>query len=285
MTKLNKNFKFLTNPGHVPLPWERGWGEAFKYKSLFKNISLITLITLISFIPPIKKKTTIWMIGDSTMCLYDSSRFPLTGWGMPFAEYFDSTVMIKNEARGGRSTRTFIAENRWQPIVDNLSEGDYVLIQFGHNDESESYPDRYTPPEDYRKNLVKFITESRDKKAVPVLLTPVSRRKFDSAGNALETHAVYSKVVHEVADQYKVSLIDLDQMSIALLQEYGTENSKLLFMQLEPGENPDYPLGIHDNTHFNAYGARHVAELVLEGMKNLHLALADRIIKGKFKSK
>ena len=117
---------------------------------------------------------------------------------MPFAEYFDSSVTMKNDARGGRSTRTFIAENRWQHVLDNLSEGDYVFIQFGHNDESKSYSDRYTPPEDYRKNLIKFITESRDKKAIPVLITPVSRRKFDSTGNALETHAVYSKIVHEV---------------------------------------------------------------------------------------
>jgi lysophospholipase L1-like esterase len=225
------------------------------------------------------------MIGDSTMCLYDSSRFPLTGWGMPFAQYFDSTVTIENKARGGRSTRTFIAENLWQPIVDNLSEGDYVFIQFGHNDESESYPDRYTTPDDYRKYLIKFITESRNKEAVPVLITPVSRRKFSATGKALETHAVYSKVVHEVAQQYQVPLIDLDQMSLELIQQYGPENSPLLFMQLEAGEDPDYPSGIHDNTHFNNYGARHIAELVINGINNLHLALSGSIIKGKFKSK
>ena len=117
------------------------------------------------------------------------------------------------------------------------------------------------------------------------MITPVSRRKFDSAGNALETHEVYSKVVREVAEQYKVPLIDLDQMSMQLLQQYGPENSKLLYNQLEAGEEPDYPAGIHDNTHFNTYGARHIAELVIKGINNLHLELAERIIKGKFKSK
>lgn len=241
------------------------------------------LLALGSFTLP-QKHVTIWMIGDSTMCQYDSSRFPLTGWGMPFAEYFDSSVTIKNEAKGGRSTRTFIAENRWQPIIENLKEGDYVFIQFGHNDEAKNYPDRYTKPEDYRKNLIKFISETRDKNAIPVLITPVSRRKFDSTGNALETHEIYSKIVNEVAEKYKVPLIDLDQMSIGLFQKFGPKNSALLFMQLEPGENPDYPSGIHDNTHFNTYGARHIAELVLQAIKNLNLGLQDRIIENKKKS-
>lgn len=241
----------------------------------------VGLLPLLSFVLPLKKQVTIWMIGDSTMCQYDSSRFPLTGWGMPFAEYFDSSVTIKNEARGGRSTRTFISENRWQPVGDNLKEGDYVFIQFGHNDEAKNYPDRYTTPEDYRKNLINFVTESKDKNAIPVLITPVSRRKFDAAGNAIETHEVYSKIVREVAAEYKVPLIDLDQMSIQLLQKFGPQNSTLLFMQLEPGENPDYPLGIHDNTHFNTYGARHIAELVLQGIKKDNLELQDRIIEKK----
>jgi len=95
----------------------------------------------------------------------------------------------------------------------------------------------------------------------------------------LETHATYSKIVHEVAQQYKVPLIDLDQMSLELIQQYGPENSPLLFMQLDAGEDPDYPSGIHDNTHFNVYGARHMAELVLQGIKNLHLELANKIIR------
>jgi len=250
-----------------------------KIKPKLKKTLFVGLLALLSFAKPAEKHIRVWMIGDSTMCQYDSSRFPLTGWGMKFEEYFDSSVIIENKARGGRSTRTFISENRWQPIVNSLSKGDYVFIQFGHNDESKNYPDRYTTREDYRNNLIKFISESRGKKAIPVLITPVSRRKFDSAGNALETHEVYSKIVHEVADQYKVPLIDLDSMIVALLQKFGPENSKLLFMQLEPGENPDYPLGVHDNTHFTTYGARHMAELVLQGIEKLHLELADRIVK------
>ena len=219
------------------------------------------------------------MIGDSTMCEYDAKRAPLTGWGMPFKDYFDSSVIIDNRARGGRSTRTFISENRWQPIADSLNEGDYVLIQFGHNDEAkeEKYKDRYTPVPDYKNNLIKFITETRAKKAIPVLITPVSRLRFDKDGKQEETHAEYTAACYEVAKQYNVPLIDLDKKSRQLFQQLGPENARLLFMQLEPGENPSYPDGQKDNTHFNAYGARRIAELVLQQIQELHLELADRI--------
>lgn len=245
-----------------------------------RRISLVALLCLMSFTPPQKKKISVWMIGDSTMCQYDSTRFPLTGWGMPFADYFNPDITIKNKARGGRSTRTFLSEGLWKPIKDSLQAGDYVFIQFGHNDEAKNYPDRYTPPDAYRTNLIKFVTETRAKKAIPVLITPVSRWKFDANGHALETHAAYSPVVRRVAAQYKVPLIDLDQMSIELYQKMGPKDSHLLFNLLAPGEEPDYPSAIlHNNTHFNAYGARRIAELVLQGIEKLHLKLADYIVK------
>jgi lysophospholipase L1-like esterase len=233
---------------------------------------------LAAFILP-SRKTAVWMIGDSTMCNYSSGRFPLTGWGMPFADYFDPAVEIRNRARGGRSTRTFLAEGRWKAVEDSLRPGDYVLIQFGHNDEAKNYPDRYTPPVDYRHNLLLFVRETREQKATPVLITPVSRRKFDAAGHALETHAVYSRIVRQVARAEKVPLIDLDSMSIRLYQQYGPEDAKLLFNLLAPGEEPDYPDGIlHNKTHFNLYGARHIAELVLKGIEKLQLPLAEHIV-------
>lgn len=214
------------------------------------------------------------------MCLYDANRFPITGWGMPFTNYFDPSVTIDNRARGGRSTRTFLSENRWQPIADSLQEGDYVLIQFGHNDEAKEpqYVDRYTPVPDYKKNLIKFITETRNKKGIPVLITPVTRRQFDQAGNIKETHIEYSKAVYEIGEAYKVPVIDLDKKSRELLQTYGPENAKLLFMDFQPGEEPIYPQGQHDNTHFNNYGARKISELVLAEIERLHLGLADHIV-------
>lgn len=247
----------------------------------FSHIAFFfAFLVFTAFAFPPKKHIKVYLIGDSTMCLYDSSRAPLTGWGMPFVHFFDTTVTIDNRAKGGRSTRTFISENRWQPIADSLQQGDYVLIQFGHNDEAKEpkYADRYTPVPDYKKNLLKFITETRAKKAIPVLITPVTRMRFDKDGKIMETHTEYTNAVYEVGKQTGTPVIDLDKRSRELLQQFGADGAKNLFMQLVPGEHPNYPEGQKDNTHFNEYGARRIAELVLSEIKKLNLELADRIV-------
>jgi len=238
------------------------------------------MLPLMAFIlrpEPVK----VYLIGDSTMCNYPNKQLPLTGWGMPFANYLDSGVVVDNRAKGGRSTRTFISENRWKPIADSLKAGDYVLIQFGHNDEgpADKYPDRYTSVPDYKTNLAKFITETRAKNAIPILITPVSRLSFDNLGNAKETHVAYSKAVFETGAQYNVPVIDLDTRSRMMYQQLGQERSKLIFMKVDTGENPNYPFGHNDNTHFNELGARKIAQLVLNDLKKQHIALADHIVK------
>ncbi len=238
------------------------------------------VLLLAAFALPPKKKIKVYLIGDSTMCEYPVSRAPLTGWGMPFKYFFDSTVTVDNRARGGRSTRTFISENRWQPIADSLQEGDYVLMQFGHNDEAKEpqYKDRYTPVPDYKTNLIKFIAETRAKNANPVLITPVTRMRFDKEGNVEETHKEYTAAVWEVGNAYKVPVIDLDAKSRELLQQFGAASAKYLFMQLDSLEHPNYPKGQKDNTHFTEFGARRMAEIVLAEIRNLKLGLAERIV-------
>lgn len=251
-------------------------------KKLIMNFSLfVGLLVLMSFVLP-GGKIKIYLIGDSTMCNYPIRQWPVTGWGMPFANYFDNSVVIDNQARGGRSSRTFLEENRWQPIADSLNAGDYVFIQFGHNDEAKEpqFAARYTPVPDYKTNLIKFITDTRAKGATPILVTPVSRRYFDRDGNPKETHVEYTKAVFEIGKQYQVPVIDLDKQSRDLYQKMGPLNSKLLFMELDSAEHPNYPLGRHDNTHFNEYGARKMAEIVLNEIKAQHLLLSDRIVKG-----
>ena len=181
---------------------------------------------MISFTLPQKNKITVYLIGDSTMADKEVIAYPETGWGMPFHYFFDSTVTVDNRAKNGRSTRTFIEEGRWQPVVDNLHEGDYVLIQFGHNDEVPTKKS-YTTEDQFTANLTKFVTESRNKKAIPVLITPVARRKFDSSGKIEETHAVYSQLVKDVAKKYDVPLIDLDKESQQLVQQFGPENRSI----------------------------------------------------------
>src|SRR5439155_6356712 len=119
--------------------------------------------------------------------------------------------------------------------VAELKPGDYVFIQFGHNDESKEKTDRYTPPADYRSNLIKFVKEVRAKKATPVLLTPVMRRKFDKDGKLVDTHGEYPDIVRSVAAEYRVPLIDMHRSSAAALARYGAEGSRKLFLQLKPG--------------------------------------------------
>ena len=245
---------------------------------VFKNPLVMALLLSVVLLSAKKKEIKIYLIGDSTVCDQDIKRYPVTGWGTPFADYFQADVLVKNHAKGGRSTRTFIEENRWQPIVDSLHAGDYVIMQFGHNDEAKEpqYAARYTPVPDYIKNLIKFIEQTRSKMATPILVTPVSRRVFKN-GVAQETHTEYSAAVFQVGKQYQVPVIDLDTKSRTLYNQMGEIKSKWLFMELDSAEHPIYPLGRHDNTHFNDYGARLMAEIVLKEIKNLDLPLAGKI--------
>jgi lysophospholipase L1-like esterase len=242
------------------------------------RITIIVVAFLTAFSMPPKKKIKVWLIGDSTMSVKEVKTYPETGWGMPFVYFFDSTVTVDNRAQNGRSTRTFMQENRWQPVVDALQEGDYVFVQFGHNDEVKTKKS-YTTEDEFKANLLKYITDTRSKKAIPVLLTPVARRQFDAQGNVVGTHDVYAQIVRNVAKDNNVPLIDLDKKGQELLQQWGVEKSKLLFNQLTPGEHPNYPQGKEDNTHFNELGARMVAQIVLREIRALQLELADRVVK------
>lgn len=211
------------------------------------------------------------------MSIKDSKAYPETGWGMPFVYFWDSTVTVDNRAKNGRSTQSFMDEGLWKPVMEQMQEGDYVFIQFGHNDEVPTKK-TYTTESQFRNNLIKYINDTRGKKATPVLITPVARRQFDSTGTIKETHAVYSAIVRDVAAKEKTILIDLDRKSQALLQSFGVQQSKLLFVQLQKGEHPNYPDGKEDNTHFSESGARLMAQLVLQDIRVLIPELSTRII-------
>jgi len=242
-------------------------------------------IFLLSFALPVKNKIKIFLAGDSTIAIKETKAFPETGWGMPFVQFWDSTVTVVNKARNGRSTKTFLSEGLWKSIMNEAKEGDYVIIQFGHNDESVEKKERYSTPDTFKMNLNRFIKETKEKKATPILLTPVSRRKFDKDGKAVATHEPYAALVREVAKETGVLFIDLDEKSKALYQQFGSEYSKLLFLQLQPGEHPNYPEGRNDNTHFNELGARLIAQIVLKELKGLNIELTDRVFIPPAKSK
>ena len=236
----------------------------------------LLLFVIVAFGLPVKKKFKIFLAGDSTIAIKETKAFPETGWGMPFVHFWDSTVSVVNRAKNGRSTKSFMQEGLWKSITDEAGEGDYVFIQFGHNDEVATKK-TYTTETEFKNYLVQYIQESRNKKAIPVLITPVARRKFDSLVNIVGTHDVYSQIVRDVANTEAVPLIDLDKISQQLYQKMGEEKSKLLFYYLAAGEHPNYPEGKKDDTHFNELGARKIAGIVLAEIRKLLPELAESI--------
>jgi pectinesterase len=250
-----------------------------KYEEgLFNGAGLILLIFFILLASSLtviaKDPVTVYLAGDSTCAIKQPDKRPETGWGEMLPQYFDSKkVKIDNRALNGRSTKSFIAEGEWKKIIDALKPGDYVFIQFGHNDESKDKGERYSTPEEFKKNLVKFITEVRAKKGFPVLMTPVMRRRFNEKGEFYDTHGEYPDLTRAVAAEYKVPLIDMHRKSEAVIKRYGEEGSKKLFMILKEGESPNYPKGLDDNTHFQPLGAEEMAKCAAEGIRETKLKL------------
>jgi lysophospholipase L1-like esterase len=220
----------------------------------------------------------IFLIGDSTMADKPLIDNPECGWGEVLPLFFSDDVVIENHAKNSRSTKSFIDEGRWQAIVEKLQAGDYVFIQFGHNDSKISDSTRYAAPQTaYRQNLLKFIREAREKNAIPVLLTPVNRRKFDATDKFIDQHGEYPGVVREIAQQEKVPLIDLHAKSQMLFEQLGPEETKKFFLWIRPGIYNTIVQGKEDNTHFTKYGAVKIAGLVIEGLRQLDLPLAQYI--------
>ena len=226
-----------------------------------------------------EEATVIYLIGDSTCAEKEIDAYPETGWGMPFASFFDESIKVDNRAKNGRSTKSFMEEGRWDAVLETLRQGDYVFIQFGHNDEVPSKVGRYTTPEEFQTNLRRYVMDARSKGALPVLLTPVTRRSFEN-GVLVDTHAQYAELVREVAASEHVLLIDMTTLSTELVSELGERESKWLYHHLEAGEHPNYPNGKADDTHFNEIGARKMAQLVLSGIRTLDLDLKKHIVTG-----
>jgi lysophospholipase L1-like esterase len=204
------------------------------------------------------------LAGDSTMQIVDPAKNPDFGWGQVLSELASSSSQIFNFAKGGRSTKTFITENRWQNLLDNTSEGDWVLIQFGHNDASIQKPERYTAPVDFEANLRRMVHDVLLKNAKPVLITPVARRYFDNEGKLKDIHGIYPWLTRRVAAEMEIPLIDLFESSSQALLNLGPINSIAWYVHIGPGVHPCCPAGRMDDTHFTQDGARNVAKLVVD---------------------
>ena len=215
----------------------------------------------------------VYLAGDSTMAIKQLD-LPERGWGMALNGLFKDPAMIQNHAVNGRSTKSFIVEGRWPRMVAALQPGDFVIIQFGHNDEKVENPAVGTnPATEFRDNLRRFIRETRAKQATPILATPVARRKFDQDGKLQPTHGVYPDAIRAVAAEEKVALLDLEAATAKWLQATGDEPSKKFFMWIAPGTHPMIPDGRQDDTHFVEAGALKVAEMAVAQIREQNLPL------------
>jgi len=233
---------------------------------------------LIFFLP--QESITIYLVGDSTMANKPIDDNPERGWGQLLPEFFDDQVRIENHAKNGRSTKSFIDEGRWDSVMVNVKKGDYVFIQFGHNDSKKEDPKRYAEPHTtYKENLIRFVDDCKKREAIPVLLTSVVRRRFDENGKFYDVHGDYPAVVKEVAKLKNVLLIDHNEKSAKLVEDYGSEKSKELYLHIQPGTYQSLPTGKKDDTHFSELGATRMAELVVESIKELKIDLVNYLKK------
>lgn len=221
---------------------------------------------------------TLYLIGDSTMANKPKDPpNPETGWGQALPRWLKpEAVRVSNHAVNGRSTRSFIDEGRWDKVTASLRTGDYVIIQFGHNDAKEEDPKRFAAPRGaYQDNLRRFVREARNLGAFPILATPVARRRWSGTGELVETHADYPAALREVAEQERVPLLELNQLTMDLERAHGVEGSKRLHLYYPGGVYQRWPEGVADATHFSEYGAERVAALVVQEWLRLQLPPAQ----------
>jgi len=245
---------------------------------------LIALTALLAAAPA--PSIDVYMIGDSTMADKPNPETnPERGWGQLFPQFFDDQVAVHNFAVNGRSTKSFIDEGKWGAVLGKLKAGDYVFVQFGHNDEKSEDTTRYTDPRTtFRRNLEGFVADARSKGAIPVLFTPIVRRKWDARGNLEDTHGAYPTAVRDVAKGLGVPLIDLQALTENLVRAAGAEGSKRLYVWVAPGESKMYPEGRQDDTHLSVLGASNVARLAASALRETSLPLAPHVLNTSDKS-
>lgn len=207
---------------------------------------------------------TIYLLGDSTVC--DQPSEPYSSWGQMLTRFFKPEVAIANHAESGESLRSSLDARRLEKVLAVIRPGDYLLIQYGHNDEKEK-GEGVGPFTTYKRDLKFFIAEVRKRGGVPVLITPVQRRSFDAAGQITNSHGDYPQAVRQVGNEENVPVIDLNVMSKSLYEAWGVDQSKRAFAP-------------NDNTHHNNYGSYELAKCLVEGIKSGRLGIAKYLFDG-----
>ncbi len=230
-------------------------------------LALIVLIGCYGMAKAPEKGITVYLIGDSTCATKTDNARPETGWGEKLGQHFKKRVTVDNRALNGRSTKSFRDQGHWDKILGTLKPGDFVFIQFGHNDQKESKPQVYSDPQTFQKNLKRYIDETRAKGATPVLLTSIVRRKFDEQGQLINTLKHYTAATRQVAKETGTPMIDMDEKTRALIQEMGPEASKNIYLWVNKSDYPNLKTDKKDDTHLCVAGAERYALLVVEGIR------------------
>jgi fibronectin type 3 domain-containing protein len=224
-------------------------------------------------------KPTVFIAGDSTVQTYDPGFAPQAGWGQMINRFFNDDVLFVNKAIGGRSSKNFISQGRLDEILGAIRPNDYLFVQFGHNDATQGVDDRYASPADYKEYLRTYVHGARQRQAIPVLVTPVSRRSFDPVTLKFNvSFPEYVAKMKELAAEENVALVDLSASSRAYLDEIGPEAAKAVFLHVDPGIYPGRPAGTVDDTHFQEYGAIQMARLVATDVAGLSIPIANQVV-------
>ncbi|MGF0115561.1 fibronectin type III domain-containing protein [Promicromonospora sp. Marseille-Q5078] len=223
-------------------------------------------------------RPTAYVTGDSTVQSYTDDYAPQAGWGQMLERFVSDDVTVDNHAIGGRSSKNFISQGRLDEVLREIRPGDYLFVQFGHNDNSYGVDDRYAAPADYRNYLRTFVEGAKQRGATPILVTPVSRRSFDDAGRANVSFPEYVQQASELAAETGTPLVDLSASSREYLTEVGPEAAKSVFLWVPAGVYAGRPNGTQDDTHFQTYGAIQMARLVAQGVQDLDVPLADEVV-------
>jgi lysophospholipase L1-like esterase len=233
-------------------------------------------INAIEITPEVPEVVTVFLAGNSTVV--DGSQEPYSAWGQMFPAFFKpGKVAIANYAESGETLSGFIAERRFEKILSLMKPGDYVFVEFGHNDQKQK-GEGIGAFTSYKKNLEFFIGEVRKKGATPVVVTSVQRRRFDAAGKIEETLGDYPEAGRVTAQEQGVPLIDLNAYSKVMYEAWGPDESIKAFVHFPANTFPDQPKALEDNTHFTPFGAYEVARLVVKGVRDAKIGLADFIL-------
>ena len=253
-------------------PLDRDWDDRLTLEFNDTRPSLDTLE-----IAPAPDAVTVYLAGDSTVT--DQPTEPWCAWGQMLPRFFGPGVAVANNAESGESLRSFSGAGRLSKVLSTMKAGDYLFIQFGHNDQKE-HGDGVGAFTTYAADLKRFIAEARKRGGLPILVTPMNRRRFDADGKIVNTLGDYPEAVRRTAKEEDVPLLDLNAMSKTLFEAMGPQGTLKAFVHYPAGTFPDQPKELKDDTHFNGYGAYQLAKCIVEGIKADKLALAKSLVPG-----